>query len=226
LRDDGTDGTDGVVTIEFPFEGRIQKVRERNVDDVIANVAVHESGHAVVYASLFGLAPLQLKAKVASSYAAGFTFPHQIHETSRALLNRIKVLVAGGIAEDIMFGRENASIGRSSDRQEATVIATDFVRRYAFDAEFQATYHLEGANDMNRRDTDGDIEKLVTRLCAETHELLMEHRDALASLSVALRAAGSLTGKEVADVLSRHDIVVRVEPESHLAVHPYNASLN
>ena len=223
----GTVGSGSTATrIEFAFEGRIQKVRERNVDDVIANVAVHESGHAVAYAALFGLAPLQLKAKVASSYAAGFTFPHQIHETSEVLLNRIKVLVAGGIAEEILFGRENASIGRSSDRQEATVIATDFVRRYAFDSEFQATYHLEGANDMNRRDTDGDIEKLVARLCAETHELLMEHRAALEALSVSLKVTGSLTGPQVSAVLAEYAIAARVEPESHLAVYPYNAKLN
>lgn len=209
--------------VEYPFEGRIQKVRERNVDDVVANVAVHESGHAVVYGALFGLAPLQLKAKVASSYAAGFTFPHQIHETSGAIINRIKVLVAGGLAEEIVFGRENATIGRSSDRQEATILATDFVRRYGFDREFQATYHLDGPNDMNRRQTDDDIEKLVTRLCAETQELLKEHRSALMALSSALRSAGSLDTKQVSTVLNAFGIDARVEPEGHLHVPQYTA---
>jgi hypothetical protein len=208
-------------TFEFPFEGRIQKVRERNVDDVIANVAVHESGHAIAYAVLFGLAPLQLKAKVASSYAAGFTFPHQIHETSGALLDRAKVLLAGGIAEEIVFGRENATVGRSSDRQEATVVVSDFVRRYAFDREFQATYHLDGANDMDRRQTDDDIEKLVTRLCAEAQELLKEHRVALMALSLELRRAGSLDGPQVAQILAGNGIAARVEAEGFLAVHPY-----
>ncbi len=213
------------VRLTFPFEGRIQKVRERNVEDVVANVAVHESGHAVVYAALFGLAPLQLKAKVASSYAAGFTFPHQIHETSGALIDRIKVLVAGGLAEEIIFGRENATIGRSSDRQEATILATDFVRRYGFDREFQATYHLDGPNDMNRRVTDDDIEKLVTRLCAETQELLKEHRGALISLSGALRQAGSLDATQVSTVLTAHGIKARVEPEGHLHVPSYATRL-
>ncbi len=213
------------VRLAFPFQGRIQKVRERNVDDVVANVAVHESGHAVVYGALFGLAPLQLKAKVASSYAAGFTFPHQIHETSGAIIDRIKVLLAGGLAEEIVFGRENATIGRSSDRQEATILATDFVRRYGFDREFQATYHLDGPNDMNRRSTDDDIEKLVTRLCAETQELLKEHRAALMSLSMSLRSAGSLDATQVSTVLRAHGIDARVEPEGHLHVAPYGARL-
>jgi Peptidase family M41/ATPase family associated with various cellular activities (AAA) len=218
-------GADAVV-MEFAFEGRIEKVRERNVDDVVANVAVHESGHAIAYGVLFGLAPLQLKAKVASSYAAGFTFPHQIHETSGALIDRIKVLLAGGIAEEIVFGRENATIGRSSDRQEATILATDFVRRYAFDREFQATYHLDGPNDMNRRETDGDIEKLVTRLCAETQELLKEHRLALMALSSSLRNAGSLDSAQVGAVLAGHGVIVRVEPEGHLHVPKYGEKLS
>ena len=64
--------------MEIPFVGRMDKIRQGNLDNVVANVSVHEAGHAVAYVALFGLAPLQLKSKVASSYASGFTFPHEI----------------------------------------------------------------------------------------------------------------------------------------------------
>lgn len=71
-----------------PFIGRIDKIRQSNEKEAIANISVHESGHAVAYAVLFGLAPLQLKSKLANTYAGGFTFPHQIYETRENLLKR------------------------------------------------------------------------------------------------------------------------------------------
>lgn len=46
------------VTINIPYAGRLDKVRDRNIVDVVANVSVREAGHAVVYGALFGLAPL------------------------------------------------------------------------------------------------------------------------------------------------------------------------
>ena len=74
---------------------------------------------------------------------------------------------------------------------------------------------------MNRRVTDDDIEKMVTRLCAETQELLKEHRVALMSLSTALRTAGSLDAKQVSTILVAHGIAATVEPEGHLHVPRY-----
>ncbi len=140
--------------IERPYVGRLDKVRDRNLADVVANVSVHEAGHAVAYAVLFGLAPLQLTAKVASSYASGFTFPHDVHETKNQLLSKIKVLLAGGLAEEVVFGDGNATTGRSADREQATSITLDFVRKYGFDREFQAHYGMEGAWVMDKSVTD------------------------------------------------------------------------
>jgi cell division protease FtsH len=39
---------------EIPYVGRLDSVRQRNAADVVANVSVHEAGHAVAYAVLFG----------------------------------------------------------------------------------------------------------------------------------------------------------------------------
>jgi hypothetical protein len=113
--------------IETTYVGRIDKIRQNNLIDTIANISVHEAGHAVAYIVLFKLAPLQLKSKIASSYAGGFTFPHAIHETKENILRKIKIFLAGGIAEELIFGKDNASIGRSGDRVEVTVLAIDYV---------------------------------------------------------------------------------------------------
>ena len=108
----------GKKKLEIPYVGRIDKIRQANEEDTVANISVHECGHAVVYMALMGMAPLQLKSKIAGSYAGGFTFPHQIHETRDNIVNKIKIYLAGGIAEEIIFGKQDASIGRSQDREQ------------------------------------------------------------------------------------------------------------
>jgi Peptidase family M41/ATPase family associated with various cellular activities (AAA) len=211
------------VVVAVPYVGRLDKVRQRNVTDVVANVSIHEAGHAVVYALLFGLAPLQLTSRVASSYAAGFTFPHEIHETRDQLLSKIQVFLAGGIAEDIIFGEGNATVGRANDREMATQIAIDVIRRYGFDAEFQAFYGLDGPYVMDKSVTDSDIEKMVSRLAAATHELLAEQRDFLVALGSALQQDGKLDAPQVAAIAAEYGVPAEVKPEGYLHLPGYSA---
>jgi rubrerythrin len=213
-------------TITIPYSGRLDKVRDRNMVDVVANVSVHEAGHAVVYGALFGLAPLQLTSRVASSYASGFTFPHDIHSTRESMLNQIKVYLAGGLAEEAIFGRGQATIGRASDRETATMMLLDFVRRYGFDDEYQATYTLDQAHAMDKSVTDIDAEKMMSSLVAETRQLLNTHEAFLRDLSHQLLAAGKLAGEVVAATAARHGMTLAVMPEGHLHIAPYNAELS
>ena len=212
-------------TVTIPYSGRLDKVRDRNMVDVVANVSAHEAGHAVVYGALFGLAPLQLTSRVASSYASGFTFPHDIHSTRESMLNQIKVYLAGGLAEELLFGRGQATIGRSSDRETATTMLLDFVRRYGFDDEYQATYTLENAYAMDKSVTDIDAEKMMSSLVAETRQLLNTHQALLRDLALQLLAAGKLAGDVVATTAARHGLKLSVMPEGHLHIAPYNDEL-
>jgi hypothetical protein len=217
--------TIGKKKVEIPYVGRIDKIRQSNVEDVVANISVHECGHAIAYMVLFGMAPLQLKSKVASSYAGGFTFPHQIHETQDNIIKKVKIYLAGGIAEEIIFGKHNASIGRSHDRQEATTLVIDFVRKYGFDAEFQAHYGLEYVYAMDKSITDVDVEKMITRLVGETKELLSQHLELLRILSIELRLKGSLEAKEVGAIAKAYKLPVQVKEEGFLQISEYEKML-
>jgi Peptidase family M41/ATPase family associated with various cellular activities (AAA) len=215
----------GKETSSFPFVGRIDKIRESNLKDTVANISVHEAGHAVVYMALFGLVPLQLKSKVASSYAGGFTFPHQIHETRENILKKIKIFLAGGLAEEVMFGKPNASVGRSNDREQVTSLAVDFVRRYGFDDEFAANYVLEFAYAMNKDITDADIEKMIAKLSAETQEILSEHKPLLHHLSIELALKGSLDAPEINVIAQKFGLNAFVKEEGFLEIYNYDKHL-
>ncbi len=212
--------------IETSYIGRIDKIRQNNLIDTIANISVHEAGHAVAYIVLFKLAPLQLKSKIASSYAGGFTFPHAIHETKENILRKIKIFLAGGIAEELIFGKDNASIGRSGDRVEVTVLAIDYVRRYGFDTEFQANYALEQAYSMDKSVTDTDVEKMISQLVSETYQLLAQHKTLLIAISKKLMTTGSLTSVEVAAIAKTMKYEVNVQTEGYLEIPGYQKQLN
>jgi hypothetical protein len=210
---------------QMPFTGRIDKIRESNLQDTIANISVHEAGHAVAYMVLFGLAPLQLKSKLANSYAGGFTFPHQIYETRESILKKIKIYLAGGIAEEVVFGKGLASIGRSHDREQATILAIDYIRKHGFDEEFQAIYTLEYGYTMDKFATDTDIEKMIARLVAETQELLSLHKSLLQALALKLAAVGSLDAPDVAAIGVEYGLNVVVKEEGYLQIAPYHQAL-
>ncbi len=205
-------------SIEIPFVGRIDKIRQGNIAEVVANVSVHEAGHAVAYVVQFGLAPLQLKSKVASSYASGFTFPHEIYETKESILKKITVFLAGGIAEEIIFGENNATVGRLNDREQVSMLAMDYIRRYGFDERYQANYSLEYGHAMDKFNTDKDVETMVTGLVKETRALLNQHRDFLLELSKVLNEKGSMDAKDVAEVAIQFGLeaVIRAEGYLHL----------
>jgi hypothetical protein len=211
---------------EAPFTGRIDKIRESNLEDATANISVHEAGHAVVYMVLFGLAPLQLKSKLASSYAGGFTFPHQIYETRESLISKVKIYLAGGLAEEVIFGTGLASIGRGHDREQATSYVIDYIRKYGFDDEFQANYTLEYGYTMDKFATDTDIEKMITRLVAETQEILLSHKALLQSLSLQLAAQGSLEADKVVAVAAEHGLTVIAKEEGYLKIPGYKQLLD
>ncbi len=213
----------GSSKIEIPYIGRIDKIRQGNEADVVANISVHECGHAVVYMALTGMAPLQLKSKIASSYAGGFTFPHAIHETKENILVKIKIYLAGGIAEELVFGKQHASVGRSQDREQVTALCIDYVRRYGFDEEFQATYTLDTyPYTMDKNVTDIDVEKMISRLVGETKELLNGNLKVLLKLSEVLKVKGSMEAKEVADIALKLGMNVSVKPEGFLYINNYD----
>lgn len=212
--------------MRLPFVGRMDKIRDSSKPDAVLNVSVHEAGHAVAYMVLFGLAPLQLKSKLANSYAEGFTFPHEIYATRDSMVNKVMVYLAGGLAEEILFGAEHATIGRAHDREQATRIVMDYIRGYGFDEQFQANYLLPDEEySMDRQVTDAAIEHMTKELIARTRQLLQDHQALLLDLTNALAAVGSLGAAEVSEIAARHGLSAEVREEGYQHMPDYGRLL-
>jgi hypothetical protein len=203
----------GGESLETPYTGRLDTVRVQHSADLIANIAIHEAGHAVAYMRLFGVAPLQVTARVASMAAPSFMFPHELIDTRSSMLDRVKVFLAGGLAEDEVFGLDNATTGRGHDREMATQVLLDHVRRYGFDPNFQASYTMEGAYYLDRKITDDAVETLMRRMVSETRHLLAQNRPMLVALGQRLQAEGAMDAPGMAACAADFGLKVEIKPE-------------
>ena len=91
------------------------------------------------------------------------------------------------------------------------------------EAALQSLYGFEGPYVMDKSVTDSDIEKMVSRLAAATHELLVEQRDFLLQLGAALQVSGKLEATQVAKIAADHGITAEVKPEGYLHLPNYQA---
>lgn len=132
--------TSGSTFKMFKVDLRLSEQRAQITEDFRTMVAVHEAGHALVYALKHKCAPFEVKVNVTSftggymSTAISSPYKFDNRESVRAGL---AVLLAGRCAEEIVFGKENASTGAESDIASATASASAYVRKWGFD-EFTA----------------------------------------------------------------------------------------
>lgn len=102
------------------------KLRKEKHNDEQAIVAVHESGHAILSSILMHTVPDSIYSVTADSNSQGFVLarPQWNYVSKKEIVNRLAVLLGGLIAERLVFGDENITLGASSDLQAATKLAT------------------------------------------------------------------------------------------------------
>lgn len=102
------------------------KLRKEKLNDEQAIVAVHESGHAILSSVLMHTVPESIFSVTADSNSQGFVLarPQWNYVSKKEIINRLAVLLGGLIAERVVFGDENITIGANSDLQAATKLAT------------------------------------------------------------------------------------------------------
>jgi len=122
-------------SISVPISLDITKQQKKAPNDFLLTVAVHEAGHALLYALLKHKAPKEVKINT-SSFKGGYMMP-SVEEygdfTKQSYLDNITVLFGGRVAELLVFGTDNITSGASQDIEMATRIASMYVRNYGFD---------------------------------------------------------------------------------------------
>ncbi|MGN6386803.1 MAG: cell division protein FtsH, partial [Verrucomicrobiota bacterium] len=204
--------------IEKGVAGPERKSRLLN-DKEQRRVAYHEVGHALVAAYSEGADPVHKisivpRERAALGYTMQLPMEEQFLATRGELFDKIRGLLGGRAAEDIVF--HEVSTGAENDLERATGIARQMVCLYGMneviglshvgqrqtaylanpDGQFQTD-----SSDATAREIDEEVKKILDRLYGETTRLLSEHRASLDRIAEELLKRETISGDEFYQML-------------------------
>ena len=182
--------------------------------------AYHEGGHAIVALNVPSTDPVHKATIVPRGRALGMVM--QLPEGDRYSLkyqqmtSRLAIMMAGRIAEELIFGKENITSGASSDIKAATDLARNMVTRWGYSDEVGAVAYgdnqdevflghsvarTQNVSEETARKIDGEVRKLVDGGLNDARRILTEKLDDLHTLAKALLEFETLSGDEIIAVL-------------------------
>jgi cell division protease FtsH len=205
--------------VERVTAGLEKKQRIMHKDEK-TRVAYHEAAHALVAYSLPNTDPVHKVSIIPRGLAAlGYTMQRPEGDrylmTQSELESRIKVLLAGTIAEEITFA--DLSTGAQNDLERATDVARSMVMDFGMSRLGRVTYRenrnsrfLAGADDMPRershseqtaREIDEEIKHIIDQSLAKTRQILEQRRPALVALAEHLIEKETVDTEELRSVI-------------------------
>lgn len=162
--------------------------------------AYHEAGHALVTKLL---TPENYISKVtiipSVSGAGGFnlTIPKDtLFQSQRQLKASIQTLLAGRIAEELIFGTEEVTTGASNDIQKASSIIFDYINKFGMDSEL-GLFSLSCMEYESDSTLINKCRSFMNTLYEETKQLLQTNLALLEKISLELIEKESLNGNDI-----------------------------
>jgi len=185
-------------------------------------VAYHESGHALVAYSLPNTDPVHKVSIIPRGLAAlGYTMHRPTGDRylmmRSELESRIQVLLAGSLAEEIVFN--DVSTGAHNDLERATELARSMVMDYGMSRLGRITYregrgsrYLDAADyygdrthsEQTAREIDEEIKFIVNEMLEKTRLILEQRRKALVALAERLLEIETVDTDELKQVMEAH----------------------
>jgi cell division protease FtsH len=185
-------------------------------------VAYHEVGHAIVAAYSEHADPVHKISVIPRGRAAlGYTLQlpetEQFLATRSELLDRIRGLLGGRAAEDIIYGE--VTTGAENDLERATAMARQMVCMFGMSDEIglahvaqrQGPAFLPGMENQMQRDCseataqqiDAEVKRILNTAYAEAKEVLTKYRHQLDHVAAELLRRETLDGTTFNELLGR-----------------------
>ena len=202
------------------FERVVAGLQSRKVitDHEKRVVAWHEAGHALVSELLPTVDKVQKVSIVPRGKALGYTLnlPQEDRylKSRQELIDYMKVLLGGRVAEQITFGR--VTTGASDDLAKVTVIARSMVYEYGMGTSIRS--HQVPANDWNisemmRQRRDEEVTEIAEEAYRGATRLVTEHRDLLDQIANKLLDDEVIDQAEIAAIMAdRSETALSPEP--------------
>ena len=195
------DLTDAIEKIVLGTERKVVQSEEDR-----RRIAYHEGGHAIVGMLTAGADPVRKVSIIPRGQALGVTLSAPdadvFNYSESYLRGKIKVAVAGRVAEEVAFG--TITTGAESDIQQATALARGMVGRWGMSEEvgFVAVERSDGTGPLlpgvsevseeTQRTVDREVRRIIDEAHDEVRNLLERERERLDSLADALLAEETL----------------------------------
>ncbi|MGF1663681.1 MAG: ATP-dependent zinc metalloprotease FtsH [Kineosporiaceae bacterium] len=186
--------------------------------------AYHEGGHALVAAALRHTDPVTKVTILPRGRALGYTMvmpqEDKYSTTRNEMLDQLAYALGGRVAEELVF--HDPTSGASNDIDKATNLARRMVTQFGMSEKVGAIKLGQGSGEVflgrdmgHERDyseavaavVDGEVRRLVEAAHDEAWEILVEHRQVLDALVLALFEKETLHAAELAEIFS--DVVKR-----------------
>ena len=205
----------GILVRSLSIESPIVEVKNSLSDDAKMCVAVHEAGHAVVFAALFKKAPIQTVLNFAGD-ATGRVLMSSIGEEVRTLEHNkalICIMYAGLVAERVIFPTAGNTTGGINDIASATKIASSLLRSNGLASTVPVYSSVSKYADEDSPFYVMDTEFLDTQvrsICEQGYhaaeKLVREHAAGVRAVAWALSNKESLGSQEVASILVQNGL--------------------
>ena len=204
--------------VERVTAGLEKKQRVMNSDEK-QRVAYHEAGHALVAYSLPNTDPVHKVSIIPRGLAAlGYTMQRPDGDrflmTQSELESRIQVLMAGTIAEELVF--TDISTGAQNDLERATEIARSMVMEYGMSRLGRVNYRessrspflatggdepLRSHSESTAREIDEEVKRIVDKAIEKVRHILEVRGDALEALAKRLIEIESIDAEELKQII-------------------------
>ncbi len=199
-------------------------------EDEKYRVAYHEGGHALVAYSLPNTDPVHKVSIIPRGLAAlGYTMQRPDGDrflmTQSELESRIQVLLAGTVAEELIF--DDISTGAQNDLERATAIARSMVMDYGMSElgrlsfrESNRSVFLAGGGEERlhsfsqetAQQIDAAVRRIINNSLTKVRDILTHRRDALVALAEELMIIESVDAQELRRIIEENSARPRVVP--------------
>lgn len=163
--------------------------------------AYHEGGHTLVSLLTKGSLPLHKCTILPRGPSLGHTafLPEKdLHNTTKEqLLARIDVALGGRQAEEMIYGTDEITTGCSSDLQQATNIAYQFIRRFGMGDTFMISAEKNGLSDKLNYEIDTKVQEILTQSLYRVNQVLDGNKGQLEILAKKLVEKETLSSDEI-----------------------------
>jgi ATP-dependent Zn protease len=135
--------------------------------------------------------PSQIKSRVATNQ----------QENRQILEDKLKIILGGRVAEEIIFGALRSSSGKSSDIEIAVQLAYDIIATYGFSQSVGIT-EWDNFNTPYLQETiQKSVKRIIKRTYKEARKLIIKNKDLLSTIANELIAKKTLYKEDIRAII-------------------------